>query len=187
MSIFNKLFSKSTVKPTSCYPVTPPVPRTGYFEFDEGVLAESDDKFRKATFHLEPDNSGTIFFEFSFGKHPIGSFKTDPDSNRTFVYRVSDGETVGFVDNDDGYVYLSREGMHCAALKNGWYERYPDPIFTEIGRLLGDDRRGLFDEAGTHEIIGYYSGKRTAAGAAYISLIYECHASGHHQFYTYNK
>lgn len=187
MSFLSRLFMPKPlpVKPNSMQ--KPVNQNTGLFTFHEGVLPEGDAEFAEASFKCEVDGFGSVFFDFKHsGKQKIGSFQKDPGSNRIFVCRVSDGEEIGFID-DDGCVYLSRAGMHNNAIKRGFYERFPDPVFKEIGRLLGNDCSGVFDQAETHEVIGSYAGKKIAAGAALIALVYECHTYGWHKFYNYNK
>lgn len=187
MSVLSRFFLTKpvTVKPDNIQKSVDQITAaTGIFEFNEGVLADGDTDFARATFKIEADGSGTVYFNFKHtGKQKIGSFKRDPESNRTFVFRVSDDEEIGFV-NEDGYIYLSRAGMYNSAMKRGFYEKFPDPVFEEVGQLLGNDCSGVFDQAGTHEVIGSYNGKKMAAGAALVVLTYECHTYGLHEFYT---
>lgn len=188
MSFLSRLFLTKPlpVKPNSIQKSVDYVDSTtGSFVFHDGVLADGDAEYARATFRLEGDGSGILYFDFKHtGRQVIGFFKCEPGSNRSFVFRVSDSEEIGFVD-DDGYVYLSRAGMHHCAIKRGFYERFPDPIFQEVGRMLGNDCSGVFDQAGTHEIIGSYTGNKMAAGAVLVALIYECHTGGWHEFFSY--
>lgn len=190
MSFLSRLFLTKPlpVKPNSIQKSVDYVDfTTGSFEFHDGVLADGDAEYARATFQLEGDGSGIVYFDFKHaGKQKIGSFKKDLGSNRTCIFRVSDDEEIGFVD-EDGYIYLSRAGMYNSAIKRGFYEKFPDPVFEEVGRLLGNDCSGVFDQAGTHEVIGSYTGKKMAAGAALVVLTYECHTYGLHEFYNYSK
>lgn len=190
MSFLSRIFLQKPmpVKPNNTQKPVDQIPSvTGFFEFHEGVLAEGDAEFARASFKCEADGSGTVCFHFKHaGKQKIASFRRTPGSNRTFVFRISDNEEIGFID-DDGCIYLSRSGIHNSAIKRGFYESFPDPVFEEVGRLLGNDFRGVFDQAETHQVIGSYSGQKRAAGAALVALIYECHTYGWHKFYSYNR
>lgn len=186
MAFFNKFF-KHTTKPTNYCPtspaVTPPVSKTGYFEFNEDApLTEGDSYYRKASFCIEEDGSGVVYFDFAHARVKIGSFQKDTATDRVLALRESDDEEIAFCDSE-GYLYLSRAGMHNASLKRGWSEPFPNPLFQEIGRCMGDDHKGVFYSNGS--IIGSYQGNRSAAAATLACIIYELHLSSWHQFYSY--